>query len=81
MEIYKNIINHFGGKSALARRFEVTPWAVSKWSNQIPAERCPDIESMSNGLFRCEEMRPDVNWGVLRKTHNELHMNTIKKAS
>lgn len=33
---------------------------------RVPAEYCPDIEVVTG--VRCEELRPDVNWSVLRKT-------------
>ncbi|WP_438863788.1 transcriptional regulator [Neptunicella sp.] len=59
-------ITYLGGPTVLARYFKVTPWAVSKWRKQLPAERCPDIEKLSEGKFRCEQLRPDVDWGVLR---------------
>lgn len=42
---------------------------VNQWANgvrQVPAERCPAIERATGGAVRCEELRPDVEWGVLR---------------
>jgi hypothetical protein len=47
---------------------------VSNWSNGIrpvPAERCPVIEQATNGLVTCEELRPDIPWGVLRNKQPE----------
>lgn len=72
-EAYFKAIKLLGGKSAVASRFGVTPWAVSKWSRRVPAERCPDIERMTHGAVRCEDLRPDVDWSVLRNpaTHQE----------
>lgn len=64
---FSRAVDMLGGKSAMARAFNVTPWAVSKWSKRVPAERCPDIERLTNGQIRCEELRPDVDWAVLRK--------------
>ncbi len=55
-----------GGVSALARRFGVTPYAVCKWRKRLPAERCIEIEKALLGAIRCEEMRPDIDWGYLR---------------
>ena len=55
-----------GGISAMASNFKLTPWAVSKWRNRVPAERCPDIERMTG--VRCEDLRPDVDWAFLRGT-------------
>jgi DNA-binding transcriptional regulator YdaS (Cro superfamily) len=33
----------------------------------VPAERCPDIEDAVDGQVMCEDLRPDVNWSVLRR--------------
>jgi transcriptional repressor of cell division inhibition gene dicB len=56
-----------GGISRLAKHFGITPWAVSRWQDLgVPADRCPDIEFLTNGLVTCEELRPDVNWSVIR---------------
>ena len=57
-----------GGISKLAKHFGIRQWAVSRWKESgVPAERCPDIEFLTGGKVRCEELRPDVNWSVLRK--------------
>lgn len=67
------------GQAELARRLEVTPAAVHQWCNgtrRVPAEQCPLIEratrNASGGdpslVVTCEELRPDVEWGVLRDT-------------
>lgn len=58
-----------GSQKKLADLLKVTPAAISHWSTgfrSIPAERCPDIERISGGKVRCEDLRPDINWGVLR---------------
>ncbi|CAI06121.1 hypothetical protein ebB253 [Aromatoleum aromaticum EbN1] len=60
-----------GGQATLARALGVTPAAVSQWVTgvrPIPAERCPAIERATAGAVRCEELRPDVDWGYLRGT-------------
>ena len=54
-----------------ARKMGVTSGAVSQWVSglsAVSAERCPAIEAVTNGLVRCEELRPDVAWAVLRNT-------------
>ena len=43
---------------------DVSDWATGK--KQVPAERCPQIEAATKGMVRCEDLRPDVAWGVLR---------------
>jgi len=55
-----------GGQSELAKLMFVSPQAVHKWiKERAPAERCPDIERLTG--MRCEELRPDIDWSVLRK--------------
>jgi DNA-binding transcriptional regulator YdaS (Cro superfamily) len=56
-----------GGMSAMARTLELSGHQVIyQWKqNQVPAEHCPNIEE--NWGVKCEELRPDVNWSVLRK--------------
>ena len=58
-----------GGQAALARKLGVAPPTINQWANgtrPIPAERCPEIEAATG--VRCEDLRPDVNWSVLRGT-------------
>jgi len=58
-----------GSASALASALEVSAAAVGQWKSgdrRVPAERCPEIERATGGKVRCEELRPDVAWDVLR---------------
>jgi DNA-binding transcriptional regulator YdaS (Cro superfamily) len=57
-----------GGASALASAIGVSTSAPSMWRvrGNVPAEHCPAIEQATNGAVRCEELRPDVAWCVLR---------------
>lgn len=60
-----------GGVSALARLLGVTPSAVHQWLRglrPVPAERCPVIERLTLGAVTCEQLRPDVEWSVLRQS-------------
>lgn len=44
------------------------------WANgrrQVPADRCPAIERATDGAVRCEELRPDVEWSVLRMSADD----------
>lgn len=47
---------------------------VYKWLNSLnpdrmpPAEYCPSIERATDGQVRCEDLRPDVDWSVLRNS-------------
>ena len=58
-----------GSQAALADVLGVTKAAVNQWKalgRQVPAEHCPAIERATGGAVRCEELRPDVPWSVLR---------------
>ncbi len=59
---------HVGNHGKLAALLGVTAQAVSNWkSNGIPADKCPSIERLTKGKVRCEAMRPDVDWAILRR--------------
>jgi len=52
-------------RAAISQRCGVSTQAISNWlSRQIPAEHCPDIEELTG--IRCEVLRPDINWQILR---------------
>lgn len=59
-----------GGQAAMASvlgfksRKNVWPWFRTQ--RQVPAEHCPAIERATGGAVRCEDLRPDVAWSVLR---------------
>lgn len=54
-----------GGSTKLANALGKRKAVISQWkSSRVPAEMCPDIESLTG--VRCEALRPDVNWSVLR---------------
>jgi len=62
----QELFRHFGSKAALARTLGVTKAAVGQWK-KVPERHCPTIERATNGAIRCEDLRPDVDWAVLRK--------------
>ena len=71
MDAIKQACKILGGNNKLAVLLEVTPGMVSQWvtgHRRIPAERCPTIERATSGEVRCEDLRPDVDWGYLRGT-------------
>jgi DNA-binding transcriptional regulator YdaS (Cro superfamily) len=55
-----------GGVAGLASRIGVAASLPSMWKarGKIPAEHCPAIEKETG--VRCEDLRPDVPWGILR---------------
>lgn len=55
--------------ASLAQRLGFSPVVLSQWSTgkrQVPAEHCPTIERVTGGAVRCEDLRPDIDWAVLR---------------
>lgn len=50
-----------------ARGHEITgPATLYQWKkSRVPADYCPDIEALTG--VRCEALRPDVAWVVLRR--------------
>lgn len=62
-----------GGISALARALNLKSHAVvQQWRlNRVPAEHCPALEAATG--VRCEELRPDVPWGILRSSAANGH--------
>ncbi len=64
-----------GSQVALANALGVTKAAVGQWRDpgrRVPAEHCPHIERLTGGEVRCEELRPDVAWSVLREQVNPV---------
>jgi DNA-binding transcriptional regulator YdaS (Cro superfamily) len=62
-------IKHFGSQAAMASALRVSQPTISEWlrgERRVPAERCPEIERETQGVVRCEDLRPDVAWDVLR---------------
>lgn len=73
-------IDHAGSQSAFAEKLTaLSPNPVSQarvWNwvhrdKRAPAEVCPLIERITDGKVRCEELRPDVDWGYLRSAATE----------
>jgi DNA-binding transcriptional regulator YdaS (Cro superfamily) len=67
----KDIIKSLGGPALIAGRIGIRPQAISLWAikGRIPAQRVPQLERMARELgkpIRAEQMRPDIDWGVLR---------------
>lgn len=60
-------IRQAGGLSALASELGVSVQTASNWRSRgrVPAEHCPAIERVTG--VRCEDLRPDVPWSILRE--------------
>ena len=68
-----------GSAISLAKAVGAFSSDMSSWTQgkrPVPAERCPQIEAATGGLVRCEDLRPDVQWSVLRNTP-ELAQATV----
>jgi len=63
-------INLMGGLKVAQERLGVNTYqALQQWRvNRVPAEYCPAIEDATDGAVRCEDLRPDINWAVLRNS-------------
>ncbi len=69
-----------GTQALLASALGVTKSAIGQWKEEgrrVPAEHCPVIERLTAGAVRCEELRPDIEWSVLRtadlRSHEAAH--------
>jgi len=78
-EAVKRAIAILGGPVKAAKLLAVKGeryQTVQSWvQNRVPAEYCPAIEretALAGEKVRCEEMRPDVQWAVLRQVTKEL---------
>lgn len=69
MEHLERAIRLCGSQDALASHLGVRQSVVAMWKHRgnVPAEYCPLIERATGGAVRCEELRPDVAWSVLRE--------------
>lgn len=68
----KEIIAKAGGVRSVSLELKINRQSVYDWirAGRIPAERCIDLERLSGGNVRCEQMRPDVDWAYLRNPAN-----------
>ena len=77
----RRAVEAVGGQAALARALDVKPPTVNQWvsgQRPVPTERCPEIEAATG--VRCEELRPDVNWAVLRGPAADAAINAKEAA-
>jgi DNA-binding transcriptional regulator YdaS (Cro superfamily) len=63
-------VNIVGGQNAMARLLGLSQPHIYNWikKNKTPAQHCPKIERLTYGQVRCEDLRQDVEWRVLRNT-------------
>lgn len=71
MNAIKTAIDLVGSATNFAAYVGVTPQAVCFWRDgkrQVPADKCPLIERMTDGKVTCESLRADVDWDYIRGT-------------
>ena len=68
MEAFLRAIEIAGSRLRLAELIGVASSTPGMWvfRKKVPAEHCPAIERETG--VRCEELRPDVPWEVLRNS-------------
>jgi len=66
MHSFEEVVQHFGGITALARRLGCTSQAISQWKNEIPEPRAFQIEVLSGGRFKADRL-------PIRKTSRGSH--------
>lgn len=71
IEPLNRAIELLGGVSAAAETLGIKNYqTIQQWRRSgVPAEYCPAIERATKGQVRCEDLRPDVEWGYLRATN------------
>mgnify|MGYP000976842666 CR=1 FL=1 len=71
MSTISKAVELLGGPVAAAKALDVSPQAISFWVNghRTPsAETCIAIERATSGAVKVENLRPDIDWSVIRKT-------------
>lgn len=73
MKALQRAIDLMGGTANLASAIGVGATTPQMWKvrGNVPAEYCPAIERVTKGKVRCERLRPDVAWDVLRMQAGE----------
>lgn len=76
VDALERAVQEAGGQSSFAVKLtEMRPdrpvsqalvWNWLRRDKRAPSDVCPDIEAITG--VRCEDLRPDVNWSVLRGT-------------
>ena len=57
----EKVIKYFGSQKQLANLLGVTQMAISQWKKRgIPIKRCVQIEQLSKGAIKREEIWSDV---------------------
>jgi len=63
-----------GSQAALAKALGVTPAVINQWlkgRRPIPPRHCPEIEGLTSGEVRCEDLCPEVDWAAIRSSNQQ----------
>lgn len=57
-----------GAGKTLADQLEICPSQVYRWlsGSKVPPSRCLQIYEITDGQVTPEELRPDVNWTIMK---------------
>jgi DNA-binding transcriptional regulator YdaS (Cro superfamily) len=64
------VVRFFGSKSAVARALNVAAPTAHAWMNNsspLPVWRCLEIELLTDGAVKAEELNVNLDWKLLRK--------------
>lgn len=67
---FEAVCSFFGSQKKTAQVLGVTPGMINHvitGRRPIPDHWCPIIERETGGRIRCEQLRPEVDWAVLRQ--------------
>lgn len=70
---YAQTINYFGNAAALARALGISSQAVSRWNGVVNDLRAYQIEVLTGGRLRHDELRPDQ----VRNKQYDAHRITV----
>jgi DNA-binding transcriptional regulator YdaS (Cro superfamily) len=65
----RQLVDLLGGARTAAEGLGVSQALVYfclSGERRFPIDKCPVAERLTNGAIRCEDLRPDVEWAVLR---------------
>ncbi len=73
--VLDRVVQYFGSQLALARACNLsTGMAVTQWRKRgVPPQHCLRIERLTKGAVCCEDLRPDLDWAVLRCARGADH--------
>lgn len=76
----KMYLKRRGAGKELAVAIGISPVVISQWktcARPIPSEHCIEIERATEGAVRCEELRPDIDWGYLRASATDKPIGKV----